>query len=102
MIQMKQEKFLPLTTDPCFIDFLKCYVCYAHTTMTKSPLLEGQFAILFYKAAPTETAIPNSHVLNVSLHVQSKKEKKQKQFYSSHRELKMLQPKTLDSVQPSG
>lgn len=25
--------------------------------MTKSPLLEGQFAILFYKAAPTETAI---------------------------------------------
>lgn len=36
MIQMKQQKCLWLTTDPCLVDFLKHYVWYAHTTMTKS------------------------------------------------------------------
>lgn len=76
MIQMKQQKLLPLTTDPCFIDFLKYYVCYAHTTMTKSPILERQFAIQFHKAASTETAIPSSHVLNVSFTCPVKERKK--------------------------
>lgn len=36
MIQMKEQKYVPLTVVPCLGDFLKCYVCSAHTTMTRS------------------------------------------------------------------
>lgn len=35
-IQMKQQKCLPLTVGPRLANFLKCCICYAHTTMIKS------------------------------------------------------------------
>lgn len=62
--------------------------------------LERHFAMQGHKAAPVETLIPNSHMLNVSLLCPVKVRKK-KSLYSSLRELKMLQPKLLTLVQPS-